>query len=159
MGQYSVAQICMNGHEITSMYDETPELRAKFCEKCGESTTTECAKCSSKIRGYYNVPGVFSLETYKVPNYCHGCGEPYPWTQKLLSNAIDLVELDEGLNKEEKEIIKNAFPDLIFESSNTPVAIARYKKYMEKAQSYIKNGVRQIFIDVVSESVKKSIWG
>lgn len=158
MGSYDVAQICNNGHEITSMYNGSPELRADYCDRCGEQTITNCLNCEEKIRGYYSVPGIVSLSTNDVPSFCHGCGSPYPWTEKIFDNATELVGLDEELSDEQKEIIKSSFPDLIVETPTTPVAVAKYKKYASSAQGFVKDGLRNLLIDVVSETVKKSLW-
>lgn len=106
-GVYDIAQICLNGHEITSTFNESPELRTKHCNKCGEGTIVKCLNCETGIRGYYSVPGIVSFSPYDVPSFCHNCGEAFPWTQKLLDNAVELVGLDDELRNEEKEIIKN----------------------------------------------------
>lgn len=159
MGSYDVAQICKNGHKITSTYNESPELRADFCDQCGEATINKCCNCNVAIRGYYSVPGIVSLNSYKVPSYCHNCGEPYPWTKKIIDNAVEIVALDDKLPEYHKEIIKSTFPDLITETPTTPVAIAKYKKYINSAQNFVKDGLRNLFIDVVNETVKKSLYG
>lgn len=80
MGEYDTMQVCLNGHQITDRYYEAPEFRQNFCEKCGAETITACPDCGEEIRGYYHVEGVVSVGSSKdVPNYCHECGESYPW--------------------------------------------------------------------------------
>jgi hypothetical protein len=82
MGKYDTMQVCLNGHQITDRYDSSPEFRQNFCEKCGAETISECKNCGTKIRGHYDVEGVVAIGSSKeVPNYCHDCGEPYPWTE------------------------------------------------------------------------------
>lgn len=151
---YKSATICLNGH-IAS--DSQANYR-NFCKTCGEPTISFCQKCNEHIQGYYYVPGFIGSIDYTVPNYCHHCGKPYPWTEKLLNNAVELVSLDEKLSREQKEIIKNAIPDLIIESPTTPVAQAKYKKYILNSASYVQDGLKNLLIDVVSETVKKSLF-
>lgn len=154
-GFYKNATICLNGHVAS----ETEANYRKFCKSCGEPTISNCQSCDDLIQGYYYVPGVFSSAKYNAPNYCHSCGKPYPWTEKLLNNAVELISLDDQLNDEQKQIIKNAIPDLIVESPTTALAQAKYKKYISNSAFYIQDGLKNLLVDVVSESVKKSLFG
>lgn len=155
MGYYLDSTICLNGHVASS---NNANYR-KFCKDCGTETISSCQNCGTSIQGNYEVPGVIGFGTrYEAPSFCHECGKPYPWTEQVITNAIELLSLDEDLLDEHKEIIKSTFPDLVVETPVTPVAVAKYKKYMPKAAEYVQNGVKSIFIDVVSEAVKKSIW-
>jgi len=80
---YDVMQVCLNGHQITTSYKRYPEFRKEFCDKCGEKTITSCPKCNANIRGEYYVVGVIAVRgRTPVPEYCHECGAPYPWTEK-----------------------------------------------------------------------------
>lgn len=153
-GYFKNATICLNGHIASS----GEANYRNFCKECGEATVSKCDNCDSFIQGYYYVPGFLRKIDYELPYYCHNCGSKYPWTRKLLENAVELVSLDDELPDEHKKIIKNAIPDLIIESSTTPAAQAKYKKYVSNAASYVQEGLRNLLIDVVSETVKKSIF-
>lgn len=155
MGYYKKATICLNGHVASS---SSANYR-KFCKECGSETISLCPSCNSYIQGDYEVPGVVALGfKYNPPSYCHECGKPYPWTSTILDNAVELISLDDELPDEHKEIIKNALPDLIVETPTTPVAVAKYKKYMSSATGFIKDSLRNLLVDVVSDAVKKSLW-
>lgn len=155
MGYYQNATVCLNGHAASS----TTANYRKFCKDCGSETISKCNNCNTLIQGDYEVPGVAAIGfTYYPPSYCHNCGHPYPWTETILENAIELITLDEDLPAEHKEIIKNALPDLVVETPTTPVSVAKYKKYMTKSAEYVQEGMKNLLIDVVSEVVKKSIW-
>lgn len=91
MGKYDTQQVCLNGHQVTSMYHESPAHREAFCNTCGERTIHKCPKCDAEIRGYYDADGVVLLGFgTPVPEHCHSCGAPYPWTErkKNLSKAL-----------------------------------------------------------------------
>ncbi|WP_182914278.1 DUF2321 domain-containing protein [Paenibacillus sp. 1011MAR3C5] len=157
MGYYEVSTICRNGHFITSARQQHSD---KFCRSCGVPNISSCQQCNTPIRGKYRSDGILDLTSYDyVPAYCPTCSEAYPWTEKLLSNAVELISLDEKLSPQHKELIKLAMPDLIVETPSSPVAVAKYKKYMATASDFIKDGMRNLLYDVVSETVKKSIWG
>lgn len=76
----------------------------------------------------------------------------------ILDNAVMLVSLEDELDEPMKELIKTAIPDLITETPATPIAIAKYKKGIKSAGDILKNSMRQLLIDVVSETVKKSLF-
>lgn len=154
MGYYENATICLNGHTIS----ETTANYTDFCSKCGKSTISVCTNCNEPIRGMYCEPASLIFD-YEKPSYCFKCGNPFPWTETLIQNAIELISLDENLSDEDKEIIKNALPDLIVDTPTSPVATAKYKKFIPKAAQYIQDGMRNLLVDVVSETIKKSIWG
>ena len=85
-------QVCKRwGHRITDMYDSYPNLRQKFCEKCGSATMFQCEHCNTRIRGYYHVEGVIGGGNVKLPLNCHMCGKGYPWRHKLLMKKVILV--------------------------------------------------------------------
>jgi hypothetical protein len=155
-GYYQNATICLNGHVSSSNSADY----TKHCKVCGESTISNCQSCNTSIQGRYRYTGVAVLgNTYSKPNYCHNCGEPYPWTARVIENAIEILALDEDLAPEHKELVKLALPDLLVEKPSTNVAVAKYNKYIPQTQSFIKDGLKNILIDIVSEPIKKSLWG
>lgn len=158
MGYYRTAQICLNGHIITRALSSNSQ---KFCSQCGSETITNCPHCSSILRGRYDVPGVLDLTTDEspAPSYCYNCGKPYPWTESALEAARLLILEDENLTDDEKNKFSDSLPDMLVESPTpkTQLAIVRFKKYLGKAAVYTAEGIRDIFVDVASEAIKKSL--
>ncbi|RXI57855.1 DUF2321 domain-containing protein [Clostridium tetani] len=161
MGYYHTAQVCINGHIITDNFDRNPEFRQKFCDKCGASTITDCPNCNANIRGDYEVDSLCYLGStmHTTPAYCYNCGKPYPWTLSVLESAKLLINEDENLNQLEKQQFSESLPDLLAESPTpkTQVAIVRFKKFLAKAATYTVEGIRDIFVDIASETIKKSL--
>ena len=158
MGVYRTAQICWNGHMITDSADVCPDLVSSFCSDCGAETTTNCSKCNEMIRGDYHVEGVLSVgHRTPVPKYCHNCGVPYPWTDSKLQAARDLAdELDE-LSPEDRERLKGTFSDLSKEGPQTEVAAFRFKKVIAKLGKGAASVMRDLIVDIASETAKKVI--
>lgn len=158
MGRYHTAQICLNGHVITS--HSYSELREKHCSTCGEVTTEKCEKCGTGIRGYYQVEGVFSLgDNYSPPSFCHNCGHPYPWTARKLAAACAIAdELDE-ISKEEKISLKQAMDELTRDTPQTDVAVVRFKKIMKKVGGESYDVMKKALAGLLTEAVKKSLFG
>lgn len=156
---YDTAQICLNGHVVNTMASSSPQFNQKHCEVCGAQTITACAVCNAPIRGYYHAPGVIGLFEYDNPSYCYNCGEAYPWTVASLEAAAELADELEGLSLEERQQLKDSFPDLVRDTPKAIVAETRFKKLMKKAGSEAYDGMKSILINVVSEAVKKSLFG
>lgn len=157
MNYYS-ATICKNGHVISNKI----AYSQAFCDVCGSDSTSACSSCGEEIRGLRSTSGAYRranplVNIYKKPSYCHSCGNPFSWTEKLLSNAVELLSLDEELDENTKEVIKSAFPDLIVETPNTPLAVARYQKFIPKASLFVRDGLYSLLVDVVSETAKKAL--
>lgn len=159
MGSYDTAQLCLNGHLITDRASLI-QHRQDFCDKCGAKTIMECQNCNSIIRGHYSVPGVISLGvTYERPNNCYHCGQPYPWTKQIIDDANELINLADNVSEAEQEKAKESFNDLLKETPRSEVALVQFKGFMQKAGSEISSAFRDITVDVLSEAIKKSIWG
>lgn len=160
MGTYRVAQVCPNGHVATTAADQNPELREAFCSQCGEATITQCPNCSASIRGYYEIEGVFGFGgDYEPPSFCHNCGKAFPWTERKIAGAVELVEVGADLSPEELQQFRSDLTELTKDSPKTQVASLRFKKVMGKVGTSIASGVRDIVVDVLSEAAKKAIWG
>ncbi|MDQ0999765.1 hypothetical protein QFZ28_000165 [Neobacillus niacini] len=156
---YDTAEICLNGHVSNEFSISYPESNKNFCDKCGEETITECPICDANIRGYLHIPGVGSLSKFKAPSYCDNCGNPYPWTAEKLNAAKELADLLDELSPEEQEQLKKSLDDLVKDGPRTVVAQTRFKRILSKTGPEIVTGFRDILVDVVSETVKKAIWG
>ena len=91
MGYHDVQQVCLKGHQITDSYNQSPEFRKSYCDKCGEMTIYECPECNQSIKGHYYHEGVISIGDTPVPTHCESCGKPFPWTlqKKEISKSIN----------------------------------------------------------------------
>ncbi|MBI0097089.1 MULTISPECIES: DUF2321 domain-containing protein [Snodgrassella] len=162
MDTYRVAQICLNGHVVTTTADVQPERQEAFCSKCGEATITQCPNCSASIRGKFEYERVVVVgfdAFYKPPAFCHNCGKAFPWTERKIASAVELVEVGADLSPEEMQQFRSDLTELTKDSPKTQVASLRFNKVMGKAGKSIASGVRNIIVDVLSEAAKKAIWG
>ncbi len=105
------------------------------------------------------MPGVLSMPRYKPPSYCHDCGTAYPWTESMLEAAKELADELDGISAEEKEKLKESLNDLVREGPRTKLAETRFKKIMMKAGKEGLDAMKSILIDIVSETIKKSLFG
>lgn len=156
---YDTAQICLNGHVTNSMAASYPQSNQKYCALCGAQTITACPNCNVAIRGDYHVPGVIGFFDYNKPAYCYNCGVAFPWTESSLKAANELADELDSLSQEERQLLKDSFPDLVRDTPKTPVAETRFRRLIKKAGAEAYDGMKAVLVDVVSEAVKKSVFG
>lgn len=159
-GYYDTAQVCTNGHVINRSANSCPERNQQFCDKCGSNTITSCQHCNATIRGSYHVPGVMALG-FKPPaiaSYCHNCGKPYPWTLQAIEAATELLEIEDILSKEELNYLSQNMGAIITDSPKTTVVATKLKLAIGKLSSNIGVALRDIFVDVASETAKKILF-
>lgn len=151
--------ICLNGHQlkVDSSSSTDPD---EFCPKCGAKVIASCQECHAPIHGWYETDGVLFIGARKAnkPSYCKKCAAPFPWTTMVLESATELVALDDSLSEEDRSLIKTALPDLLVETPKTKLAEAKFKKGYGKASKFIKDSLYNLLVDVLSESVKKTIF-
>jgi hypothetical protein len=155
---HDVAQICLNGHVINESTKESPEFNQKFCADCGQPTITECQNCKNPIQGKYHMPNFVGGEPMSAPAFCPNCGNPYPWTEAKLKAARELVLEFDGLDNTEKEALSRSLDDLVRDTPSTPVAATRFKKLAVKIGKEGAGALKDIVVDILSETAKKIIW-
>jgi len=157
---YDTAQICLSGHIINTCAETEPERNKNYCSECGAETITSCPKCGAKVLGQLHPsPQYLALPMIGAPKFCWTCGSPYPWTESRLKAAHDLANEIRGISKEERELLNQSLDELVEDIPQTNVAIVRFKKIMSKVGPELCDAFKKILIDIVSETVKKYIWG
>ena len=151
---HDVAQICLNGHVVNASSKRFPQFNQDFCSDCGKKTITSCPACGRPIRGAY----VEGWGDFDRPSFCHACGKPYPSIVERLEAAKAYADEADGLSAEERETMKKSFDELIAESPKTQLAAMRFKKLLPKVSSQIGGALRDLLVDVISETAKKVLW-
>lgn len=153
--RYDMAQICERGHLITDSGKTTPELLRDFCKECGSRTLTACLMCERSIDGRMINSGAYGFE-FPVPQYCVGCGSPFPWTTSridTLLEAIEELEIDDG----DKEKLKTSVIDIISETDKTPIAVSRYKRVVGALNERFQKMMWNVFSNVATATVKQQM--
>jgi len=156
---YDTAQVCVNGHVITQFAQTRPEHLRKFCDKCGAETIVDCPKCSKPIQGYHHAGRYHALVKKEPPAFCHECGSQFPWTERRLAAAQRFAEEVDIFSPEDRQQLEQSLDDLVKQTPDTPIAVNRVKKLLLKGGKVVSDGLRDILVDVLSEAIKKSLWG
>jgi len=150
-GRFYDAQICMTGH--IKSYGGSDVAKWKYCDKCGAICLDECKECKTPIRG--QIVHQMGLR-YQRPEFCHGCGHPYPWMENRLKTAHELLTHDDKLSLDER----NKLWDLLKYVMSDPKAdlVPAKKKLidisLEKATAATRDFVVDLLAKIVSESIK-----
>lgn len=158
-GTYHTAQVCLNGHTITSSIEWNPESTASYCACCGEVVVNQCPSCDAKIRGDHYVPGVAAFVNYSPPSFCFNCGKPFPWTTAKIEAAKELAEELDELQPNERAVLKTAIGDLSSGTPRTELAVHRYTNILQKAGSGAQKAMTSIMLEIASETAKKLLFG
>ncbi len=158
MTRYLTAQVCLNGHLITSSIEQDSALMQAFCSKCGAKTITACPSCNAPLRGeLYDDEMVIYGYTPTVDAYCPKCGKPFPWTASALESTKLLILEEENFSEQLKNSLVEVLPDVIVETPKTNLAVVRLKKGLTAAGKFTADAIRQFAIDFGCEFAKKSL--
>jgi hypothetical protein len=152
-----VQRICHNGHQRTDDILGCP--LEPYCAECGAPTTSRCESCKEPIRGPNHDSMVVSLVRTPVPNYCHNCGMPFPWTERRVDAAIALLDESESPLPEEKEKLRGALVAISSDTPQTALAVVRIKSILKRVGKPIGDAIYKIAVDVATEAAKKSLLG
>lgn len=151
---YDTALICLNGHVVNSGLKTWPEKADAFCSECGEKTISQCPKCQTAIRGRF-VTDVGPLR-YDVPSYCRSCGAPYPWTERKLEAARELIALA-NIEDAEKQALSNDLPNLMNDTPRTKVAATRFRLFLDRAGQELGSGLRDLLVNITHRARKGAV--
>ena len=84
MSRQDTQEVCLNGHQTTDRYYNSPEFRRNFCTTCGEKTLHSCPSCGKDIKGDLIFENIIDLSgtSTPVPDICDNCGADFPWREK-----------------------------------------------------------------------------
>lgn len=162
---WDVALICSNGHLINDRSRADPSRNATCCSICGAHGITTCPGCREPIPGYFYqssdplrpspLPSGRALE--RIPQYCHSCGRPLPWTERTMSAARALIRELAALDPFERDQLRRCIDDIIRETPRTPVAIVRINTVLARVGGEHADALREILVSVASDSVKQRL--
>lgn len=162
-GGFDRAEVCVNGHAICVMLDNTYNRERPFCGDCGARTIQACESCSKEIRGARpgraGTPYAQVAASYTPPAFCDHCGQPHPWTRAKLKAGRELADDLLELTPEEREQLKASIDDIISDTPATDMAVLRVKRAIKKLPAEAAAALRKFAVDVASEAAKKALLG
>jgi hypothetical protein len=157
-GYFLPAAICRRGH-VEATNTKTRADLSERCATCGAVVLVKCPVCGHRLRGRFYVARVIVTQDYEPPDFCDGCGAPFPWVSRQgriyeLMNLLDDSELDPATElevREQLEALSN--PDVPDDE-----AARRWAKIKEKAPTlWEKTGAQRIIETVVTAAIKAQL--
>ena len=154
---FHTSLVCLNGHILEDRIDTHPEMESAYCPRCGESTITTCPNCKTQIRGDYEIEGICNMVNEEPPpNYCHACGNPYPWTDRYREVAKAMAEDVKGLSRKERQLLKQNIDDLIDNTVEAELAATQFNRLIAKSKM-AGQPLREFMIQVSAETIKRML--
>lgn len=155
--EYSRQRTCLNGHVISNHAEYEPVQ--EFCAKCGVKSITECPRCKGYLRGADNRRAYVSHP--KPDAYCVHCGVALPWTESHFNAVREVASYIDGLNDADRRTLEEILPDLASRepTPRTELGIIKMKGLFKKGGSAFLEASNKLLVDVLSEAVKKSLFG
>jgi len=154
---FDVAQVCENGHVITTIIRSSPQVGRQFCTACGAPTLQACRQCGEPIPGEYHTPGFLRHVTYTPPKYCGACGKPFPWTETTLSELREFAKTVDGLSDEDRKSLEEAIDDLARDTPRTERAALTVRLLVPKLSQEAWSAMRAILVSVATEAAKRGM--
>lgn len=118
MAEYDTKQVCVNGHHITDRYYDRPDSRQDYCNECGAETIKECQNRGEEMEGEMLDSGVVAIGFEPtIPDFCDGCGQPFPWTEKEEEEDIS-IEVEQSTDR-----LELGFTSAYDETTVTPISL------------------------------------
>jgi hypothetical protein len=150
-GIHCTAQICKQGH--IQHCDGMPFSEKVHCVTCGSKCIDECMHCQEPIRG---AVAYTDTSRYVRPQFCHGCGHPYPWMEERLRTARELLDNDDKLSEQDRQSL---WGDLQYVMSTPKADLAPAKRKLieiklASATGAIREAVMELLAKTAAEMMK-----
>jgi hypothetical protein len=151
-GRHCAAQVCLKGH--IQHCDGTSFDSKAYCPKCGAPCIDECSHCKEPIRGVE----MYSPATeYSRPQFCHGCGRPYPWMEYRLRTARELLEHDDKLTLDDRNSLWDDL-HLVMSDPKADLVPAK-KKLIDIKLRNATEAVREAILDLIAKTTAEVLKG
>ena len=163
--EWDVALVCLNGHVVNDRSRGNPAGNTPHCAICGADTISACPGCRESIPGFFyeqgrpfEPAGGSSPPPAKLPQYCHSCGRPFPWTERAMSAARAVIRELASLDQYERDQLRRSIDHIIRETPQTPLALVRIRQALARLEGEMARQLREMLMAVASEPVRKQLF-
>ena len=150
--------VSLNGHLVPEpVPGDTPES-PRDCPRCGGPTILSCPGCREPILGVPSRPQQDpGQEGFTPPRYCHCCGRPFPWTERVVSAVRMAIRQVGALDHYERDQLRRCVDHLIHETPQTRLAVLRVNAALSRIGGDAATALRELFVSIASENVKQQL--
>ncbi len=111
------------------------------------------------LNGHDEVPPALHGKPASPLSLCPSPATSMPWTESRIRAAKELADDIEHLRPRERELLKQSIDELLTDSPRADLAVVRFKRLIAKAGDDTHIALREILVLVVSDAVRRAIWG
>lgn len=147
------AAVCDNGHFIC--FCDGQASVPNYCSSCRAVVSQKCFSCQAPIFVTHIHDRKPPVDIKQLPNYCPNCGAAFPWLRSALEAAKQILLMDDRLSAEQKNQMESLLPDVVSETSKTPLAIRVLSSVLKTAETESVKQLVKIVFDFGCDLVKK----
>jgi len=155
-----VTLVCRAGHLVGDPYDR-PGQESTPCPICGAETFSSCLGCREPIWALSS-PSPPPIGTSgspadqpapQLPRYCHCCGRPFPWTERVLSAVRSVIREIAALDPYERDQLRRSIDHIVHETPQTRLAVLRINAALSRVGGETAASLRALIVSIASAGV------
>lgn len=153
---------CLNGHLITLRSGAGPSQESAPCHRCGARTIATCPGCREPILGLDTAGNLLAgtglpsgRPLSKPPQYCHCCGRPLPWTEKVMSAVRIAIRDLAALDRAERDQLRRSIEHIVHTTAQTRLAVVRINAALSRLDEPVAGSLRAMFLTIASEEARQ----
>jgi len=164
---WDVALVCLGGHLLNDRVRGDPSRNQDQCPTCGSEAISACPGCREPVPGFHyaqgydraspSFPGGRALAA--PPRYCPACGRPFPWTERAMSAARQVIREMAALDLHERDQLRRSIDHIIRQTPQTPQAVRRINDALSRIGGESAEGLRELFLSIASAEIKEQLVG
>lgn len=157
--------VCLEGHLVSDAPAPGSAAVERLCPQCAVPVIAECPGCREPILGVpgsaYRLPGLGGVEPgarpLLPPRYCHCCGRPFPWTERVVSAVRTAIRELRMLDAFERDQLRRSLDHIIHETPQTGAALVRINAALTRIGGETADRLRELLMSVATESVRTQL--
>lgn len=157
--------VCLAGHLVPAPGPDAAMGAEPLCPQCSAGIIAACPGCREPILG---VPasarpgsGLSDLlpgtQPVLPPRYCHCCGRPFPWTERVVSAVRMAIRQLGALDAFERDQLRRSVDHIIHETPHTRLALVRIHAALARIGGETAEQLRELLMSVASEGVRQQL--
>jgi len=156
--------VCRNGHVIADAGPYQADT-GQICHECAAPAIAACPGCREPIlcvpsrpdqEPGSEVPST-GVPISFAPRYCHCCGRPFPWTERVMSAVRTAIRELTALNPYERDQLRRSIDHIIRDTPQTRSAVLRINTVLARIEDKAAASLRELFESIASDGVKKQL--
>lgn len=155
--------VCNNGHILEATLASATDL-PRDCPLCAALLIAACPGCREPILGVPVPARGSSADDFRsgpvpfaAPRYCHCCGRPFPWTERVVSAVRAAIRQIGALDAHERDQLRRSIDHIIHETPQTRLAVLRINAVLSRIGGESASALRELILSIAGDGVKQHL--